>query len=137
MWPPERFVAVLDAFLDHHPDFIALLVGGRPQPLDRGRNAERVMPCYGIPLDVSLGLVQSADLFLGIDSSMLHAADFFRIPSVGLFGASNPVEFGFRVTPAAALCRGRSMDAIGIGPVIEALERLAMGATAAGMRVGV
>lgn len=125
MWRAERFVEVIDRFLDRHRDFMAFLVGSSPQPLDRGRHAARVVPCYGLPFDVSLGLVESADLFLGVDSCMLHAADFFRTPSVGLFGASSLVEFGFHVSPAAVACKARSMDDIRVEPVIDALERLA------------
>lgn len=124
MWPSDRLVDLLDHFLDNHQDFVALLVGGMAQPLDCGRNAQRVVPCYGLPLDVSFGLVESADAFLGVDSCMLHAADFFRIPSIGLFGASNPVEFGFRLTPASVICRGQSMESIKTQSVTEALERL-------------
>lgn len=124
MWLPARFADVLDCFLDNHQDFVVLLVGSVQQPLDCGRNSDRIFPCYGLPLGVALALVESADLFLGVDSCMLHAADFFRIPSVGLFGASNPVEFGFRVTPAATICKGQSMESIHRQPVIDALERL-------------
>jgi ADP-heptose:LPS heptosyltransferase len=40
--------------------------------------------------------VRSADAFLGVDSCMLHAADLFRVPSVGLFGPTRPSEFGLR-----------------------------------------
>jgi hypothetical protein len=124
MWPSRRFIRVLNAFLAKHLEFVVLLIGGIRQPLDRGRHSDRIMPCYGIPFDVALGLVEAADIFLGIDSCMLHAADFFRIPSIGLFGASNPGEFGFRLTEAGILCEASSMAGIKTPVVIEALERL-------------
>lgn len=124
MWPAERFVQVLDTFLDRHSDFVVILVGGSPQSLDRGRHQDRIIPLYGLALDVSLRMVELADVFLGVDSSILHAADFFRIPSVGLFGDSNPNEFGFRVTPVAMVCKGNSMDAIQIQQVVDALQAI-------------
>jgi ADP-heptose:LPS heptosyltransferase len=125
MWPAERFVETLNEFLERHPEFIVLLIGAMKQPLDHGRHLGRIMPCYGIPFHAALGIVESADIFLGVDSCMLHAADFFRIPSVGLFGASNPREFGFRLTRARIICEAKSMEGIETQTVIQALERLA------------
>jgi ADP-heptose:LPS heptosyltransferase len=122
MWPADRFVHTLDAFLDHHPDFLVLLVGSTPQPLDSGRNAAQVLPCYGLPLGVALSLVGLADIFLGVDSCMLHAADLYRIPGVGLFGNSNPVEYGFRFSPASIVVEDKSMESIEVEPVLDALE---------------
>ena len=122
MWPADRFVHTLDAFLDHHPDFLVLLVGSTPQPLGSGRNAAHVIPCYGLPLGVALSLVGLADIFLGVDSCMLHAADLYRIPGVGLFGNSNPVEYGFRFSPASIVIEDRSMESIEVEPVLDALE---------------
>lgn len=122
MWPAERFVQLLDSFLERHPEFLVLVVGGSPQPLDRGRNAQHVIPCYGLALDASFCLVGHADIFLGVDSCMLHAADLYRIPSVGLFGASSPVEFGFRLAEGCRVCKGRSMESIDVAQVLDALE---------------
>lgn len=122
MWPLDRFLDVLDCFLNRHRDFLVFLVGASPQPLDRGQNAEQVIPAYGLPLEVSLGLVGQADLFLGVDSSMLHAADFYRVPSVGLFGASSPLQFGFRLSSGSIVCRGKSMESIDVDHVLDALE---------------
>ncbi len=124
MWPQERFVQVLNTFLDGHPDFVCILVGSAPQLLDRGRHQDRIIPLYGLALDASMRMVELADIFLGVDSSILHAADFFRIPSVGLFGETNPNEFGFRVTPMAIVCKGKSMDAIQPQQVLGAMEAI-------------
>ena len=125
MWAADRFIAVLNGFLDQHPEFIVLLIGGIRQPLDQGPWSDRIIACYGIPFESALGLVETADIFLGVDSCMLHAADFFRVPSIGLFGASNPAEFGFRLTPSAVTCRASTMDGIAVHTVADALEQLA------------
>lgn len=122
MWPTERFGEVLDVFLDRHPDFLCFLVGNARQPLDSGRHGDRIVPCYGLALDASMRIVELADIFLGVDSSMLHAADFFRISSVGLFGETSPVEFGFRVTPVGIICKGKTMSCIRTEEVLGALE---------------
>ena len=124
MWPAERFVRTLDIFLTGHPQFLVLLVGATPQPIDTGREVARVIPCYGLPLGAALALTGLADLFLGVDSCMLHSADLYRVPAVGLFGASNPLEYGFRFTPASIALEGESMDCIAMPVVLDALERL-------------
>jgi len=132
MWPAERFGKVLDAFLDRHPDFLCFLVGSKRQPLDGGRHGDRIVPCYGLTLDVSMRIVELADIFLGVDSSMLHAADFFRIPSVGLFGETSPVEFGFRLTSVGIICKGKTMDCIRTDEVLSALENVVNAKTSLG-----
>jgi len=123
MWPPERFVKLLDAFLARHPDFIAIVVGGIELGLDRGECGDRVIPACGLPIDVSFALVGRSDLFLGVDSCMLHAADLYRIPSVGLFGPTNPNEFGFRFGPHVHVS-ATAMDMISVDEVLAGLETM-------------
>jgi len=132
MWPAGRFVEVLDSFLEIHRDFVCLAVGSARQPLDCGRHGDRIVPCYGLALDASMRMVELADIFLGVDSSMLHAADFFRIPSVGLFGETSPVEFGFRLTPVGIICKGKTMDCILTEEVLGALEDVVSAKTSLG-----
>jgi ADP-heptose:LPS heptosyltransferase len=76
-----------------------------------------------------------ADLFLGVDSLFLHAADLFRVPSVGLFGPTACEEWGFRVTPTWRHISGHgSMDTIQREAVLDALLSIA-GAGGSGGRV--
>lgn len=124
MWDGVKLMQTLDTFLDHHPEFTVLLVGGRPQSLDCGSYGDRVIPCYGLPLPVSMALVTEADFFLGIDSCMLHAADFAGVPSVGLFGPTSAAEFGFLVGPHIAIQAPHTMAEIEATDVTDALESL-------------
>ena len=110
--PAERFVAVLDAFLAKHPEFTAMVISQGTQGLDGGRYGSRVIPCAGLPLAVALHLVAQADLFLGVDSCMLHVADFFHVPGVALFGATSSYEFGFRLGPHRHVNGNGAMDTI-------------------------
>jgi hypothetical protein len=96
MWPRERFLRLLDLFLGRRPEFLALVLGSEDLRLDAGRHGDRVIPAYGLPLGTAVQLVGGADVFVGIDSSLLHAADVFRVPGVGLFGSTSPHEWGFR-----------------------------------------
>jgi ADP-heptose:LPS heptosyltransferase len=43
-----------------------------------------------LSLEESLALIAQADLLVGIDSGLLHAAAAFRIPAVGIWGATSP-----------------------------------------------
>lgn len=124
MWQAERFVAVLDAFLERRPDFVALVVGRSRLPLDTGGFNERVVLCYGLPLDVSLCLTAKADIFLGVDSCFLHAADFCGVPGVGLFGPTDSNEFGYRLTPHRHVCSDGDMKMISETDVLVALDSL-------------
>jgi hypothetical protein len=124
MWDSVKLMQTLDTFLGLHPEFTVLLVGGRPQSLDGGLCGDRVIPCYGLPLPVSMALVTESDLFLGIDSCMLHAADFAGVPSVGLFGPTSASEFGFLVGPHIAIQAPHTMAEIEAPDVADALESL-------------
>ncbi|WP_167542647.1 glycosyltransferase family 9 protein [Mycobacterium europaeum] len=98
-WPATRFIDLLDRFLSRRPDFVAWVVGMGHEELNVGRERDRVIPRLGLPLDLTMSMVASADLFVGIDSCMLHAADLARVPGVGLFGVTRAETWGFRFGP--------------------------------------
>ena len=125
-WDENRWVASLDAFLDEHADFVALLVGRPERPVDTAqwRNADRVIPCYGLSLPSSCCLVAESDFFIGIDSCMLHVADMARVPGVGLFGPTSAKEFGFYIGPHIMIQADGSMEKIAADMVTEALHQL-------------
>lgn len=124
MWVSARFIETLDIFLDLHKDYSAFLVGSAPQGLDSGIYADRIIPCYGLSLSVSQCLVTKADYFLGVDSCMLHVADFARVPGVGLFGPTRAEEFGFLVGPNVTIQAQGQMEQIEVDEVCAALESI-------------
>lgn len=124
MWGAGRFTSVLDMFLERHPDFVAFVVGGDPQRVDDGAHADRVIPCHDMSLLYSCCVVATADLFLGVDSCMLHVADFARVPGVGLFGHTRAEEFGFRVGPNVTIQAEERTQEIEVEQVYLALESL-------------
>ncbi len=126
LWDENRWVESLDAFLDRHTNFVVLLVG-RPECVfdtEQLRNAGRVIPCYGLSLPSSCCLVAESDLFIGIDSCMLHVADMARVPGVGLFGPTNAKEFGFYIGPHIMIQADGAMEKIEVDMVTEALNQL-------------
>jgi ADP-heptose:LPS heptosyltransferase len=124
MWPAERFSAVLDWLLHRDPSVVVAELGWQDVGLDYGRHEHRVVRCRSLPLPLAMAFVGTADLFLGVDSCFLHAADLYRVPGVGLFGPSRSHEFGFRFAPHRHVDGNGRMDAIQVEPVIEAIEAL-------------
>jgi hypothetical protein len=98
-WPRRRFIRLLDSFLERRPDFLVLVLGWVDRGLDAGRHGDRVVGGLRLPLATSALLAGSADLFVGVDSCLLHAADLFRVAGVGIFGPTDPAEWGFRFAP--------------------------------------
>lgn len=122
-WSAEKFIDLLDRFLSRHRDFVAWIVGMGHEELNTGRECDRVFPYLGMPLDLAVGMVCRADLFLGIDSAMLHAADLGRVPGVGLFGPTRSATWGFRFGRHRHVDMPTMAD-IEVEAVLEALEEL-------------
>lgn len=119
MCPPQIVERILTRFLAEHPHYVALVVGTEPQALDLGAWAGRVFDCCGLALAESFAVVQGADLFLGVDSCMLHMADLSRVPGVGLFGPTAAHEFGFRFSPGAIVSYAAGDEAAAETAVLE------------------
>lgn len=120
-WRYTRLREVVRGFLRTHPDYCVRVVGQGSVAPDRWAGEPRVAECGGLSLEESFALVSQADLFLGMDSCMLHVADISRVPSVGLFGPTHAWRWGFRFSPGVAV-QGRGgmgyIRVIDVGPVL-------------------
>lgn len=95
-WSPVGFSKVLDLFLDARPEYKVFICSLKPSGISVSqRNISRVVH-ISPHLELSLALVGLCDTFLGIDSCFMHAADLYRLPSVALFGPTDPKIWGFR-----------------------------------------
>ena len=124
MWPTTNWLETIHRLLCRYDDVMIFLVGSDHPVFATTRISPRVRALYGLPLPVSMALVSLADLFVGIDSVMLHAADFFRIPSVGLFGSTRAEEFGFLFSRNHTLQGAGQMDGISADACIQAVHDL-------------
>lgn len=128
MWDRSGFSWVLEQFLEDHPEFVVFTTSVDPYPLDLGRHAHRAV-WVDEHLELAFAILSHADLFLGVDSCFLHAADLFRIPGVVLFGpsqVSDPNQWGFRLSPHTRLLSGeKSLDNIRRKDVLDALSEVA------------
>jgi ADP-heptose:LPS heptosyltransferase len=123
-WPRERFSEVMNSFLERHPEFVILVLDFRKWRGDAGKFKDRIIQSPHLPLPYALSMVGESDLFLGVNSCMLHAADLFRVPGVGLFEPKGDRRWGFRFSPHRHLCDARGLKYIRAPRVLEALESL-------------
>jgi ADP-heptose:LPS heptosyltransferase len=100
-WPEESWREALEHWLRADPRRVAidLGLGDRTSWLGREAGMGQWVSGLGLRLDQALAVVGLADRFFGIDSCFLHAADLARLPGVGIFGPTEPREFGFRWSP--------------------------------------
>lgn len=126
-WPAERFGELLDLLLDRFPNHFAFVLGVRDVGFERLRNHQRIVSALGLSIPVSSLLLASAELFVGVDSCFLHAADLLRTPAVGLFGPTDPAEWGLRFGPGEIVREGASMRAIEVPAVLAAARRVLAG----------
>ena len=78
----------------------------------------------GAPLCEIKSLLAASSLFLGNDSGPAHMAAAFGIPSIVLFGDSDPAIWGPWRTPAEAISSPAGIAAVRVDDVLAALTRL-------------
>ena len=117
-WPAANFVAVADhlAQAGYSPVFI-------------GGPADDLTPFHRYPtLQSSLSdlksLLASAALFIGNDSGPAHMAAAFGVPSVVVFGPSDPSIWGPWRTPGEVVSAQGGIEDVAVSQVLGALQRL-------------
>jgi ADP-heptose:LPS heptosyltransferase len=123
-WKPENFVRVLRDFLREFPEFKAVVVDGGENGIAHQLASDRVVR-VDLPLDGCFAVLRACDLFLGIDSCLIHAADLFRVPGVGLFGPTTSRRWGYKFADHRHIQGQGRMDTISVADVSEALHSLA------------
>jgi ADP-heptose:LPS heptosyltransferase len=130
MWTAEAFGAVLAPFLRARPEYRVLVCSLRPYPVPTGADEAERIALVDPHLELAMAVVERADLFLGVDSCFLHAADLFRLPGVALFGPTRAAHWGFRLSPRGHDVSGDgAMAAIDPGEVLKRLLEAADRAT--------
>jgi predicted lipopolysaccharide heptosyltransferase III len=109
-WPPERFAELADRL---HKQFdCQVVVAGSPQEASLaqaviGSAKSRPLSIAGRS-DVRMlaALLQRSVLFVGNDTGAMHIAAAVGTPVVGLFGPSNPTEWGPRGGSSEVIYKG-------------------------------
>jgi len=133
VWPQHSLIQLVESFLAHHPEFVVFVLDPQKRCEVARPFRDRVIHSRGLPLPYAFAVLRESSLFLGVNSCMLHAADLYRIPGVGLFGPRNcrygPTRkrfehWGFRFSRHRHVWNPRGMEHIAVGTVLEALESL-------------
>jgi ADP-heptose:LPS heptosyltransferase len=117
-WPAERFceVARYLQLWNIKPVFIA----GRSDDVTLFRQHELVQSS----LSNAMAVISKAAVFVGNDSGPAHIAAAFGVPSVVLFGNSNPAIWGPWETESEVVVAPDGINKVSVSRVIAALERL-------------
>jgi heptosyltransferase III len=118
-WPSDRFLEVARRIAASGIEVV--VIGGAADNFSPFR-AFRAL--QGAPLSEIKSLLAAASLFLGNDSGPAHMAAALEVPSVVLFGASDPEIWGPWRAPSEVLTSPSGISAIPTDAVLEALARL-------------
>jgi len=122
-WRADGFVEVARRLQAARAD--VLFIGARADDLSPFREFPTLS---GAPLSEIKNLLASATIFVGNDSGPAHMAAAFGVPSVVLFGASNPAIWGPWRTSSEVVTAPGGIAAIPLDQVLGALSRLRVAA---------
>jgi heptosyltransferase-3 len=124
-WPAGSFVAAAK-FLKRELSLKPIFIAGPGESLTEFDQFDCVV-CAS--LDETKNLLAGASLFLGNDSGPAHMAAAFGLPTVVLFGASDPAIWGPWRTESQTLTAPEGINGIQVDQVTAALTSLHAGQT--------
>jgi heptosyltransferase-2 len=93
-WFPERYAAVADRLISHHHAQVLMMgSAGDRDSLDavQGFAENRLINLAGkTNLKEAIALIAKCRLFISNDSGLMHVAGALEIPTVAIFGSTNP-----------------------------------------------
>jgi ADP-heptose:LPS heptosyltransferase len=123
-WPAERFAAVAE-HLRRGWGLEPVIIGGARDDLTPFGGFRTFQ---GAPLSEVKRLMRGAAVFVGNDSGPAHVAAAFQVPSVAIFGASDPEIWRPWKAPAQVLSAPGGIAEVTVADVCAALERLRVAA---------
>lgn len=121
MWLPSRWEETLTKLVSEYPDLFVIVASRRPPSFSLEKLGSSAISIQNISLPFFFALIAEADLFLGIDSAGIHAADLWGTPAIGLFGTTRPEEWGFRFSENNAHIDGKgSLGHISVEDLVKA-----------------
>jgi predicted lipopolysaccharide heptosyltransferase III len=108
-WPAERFAELADRLTAEYG--CQIIIGGSRGEVDLARQVagyakSRLIPMTDASVKQFAAVAKRAILFIGNDSGAMHIAAAVGAPVIGLFGPSNPREWGPRGERVIALYKG-------------------------------
>jgi ADP-heptose:LPS heptosyltransferase len=96
-WPVTRYAQLANMLIDRYSASIIVLGSARDRALweeacPLGPKQGVTNLCGEISFPKSAAIIKQSDLFIGNDSSLLHLAESFGIPAIGIFGSTSPAQ---------------------------------------------
>jgi heptosyltransferase-3 len=128
-WPPERFAALADGFIA--AGWRVLVVEGPADGLAASQTlallpADAAQGAAGLTLPQLAGLLARAALFVGNDSGVTHLSAMLGVPTLALFGPTDPAIWGPRGPRVRVVWPGAlaPMAALSVAEVLQAAQAL-------------
>jgi ADP-heptose:LPS heptosyltransferase len=149
-WAPQRWARLLEHVVEVFPGKLLLTGSGDPHELDHLAQIQRA--CHRLPegtlvhlagetpLLTLAAVIAGANFLVGVDSAAVHFAGAFSVPSLCLYGPTNPYHWRVRSQNALVIQAARRhptpekdfvprqegvpMDQLSIEPVWHALEKV-------------
>ncbi|HZO29778.1 MAG TPA: glycosyltransferase family 9 protein [Chloroflexota bacterium] len=125
-WPAERFAAVIDA-LEERYGMPSLVLGGPADAETVARlgaaTRNRSLVLLDRPLGVVAAVLRRARAFLGNDSGLSHLAGLLGVPTLALFGPTDPVVWS-PLGPRVRVVRSEPLAVLTVERVHVALASL-------------
>ena len=99
-WPPDRFAMIGDWAAERWGAKVMIFGSGKETDisnrLSTAMNHSPVNFCGRTSLSEAMGLIRECDLFVTNDSGLMHIAAALNVPTVAIFGSTDPVATGPR-----------------------------------------
>lgn len=122
-WPAARFAALADLLAGR--GIATMLVAGPADDAVAGaftatlRSAQPI-PVAGLPVPELAAVLAQCTAFVGNDSGVSHLAAALGVPTVAIYGPTDPLVWGVR-GERVALLRGEKLEGVTVGEVARAV----------------
>lgn len=97
-WPAERYAALIDMLAEkYRAECVIVGAGGDREACERVARASRagaIIAAGETTVAELIAMLADCDGFVGNDSGAMHLAAALGIPTVGIFGSTNPIRTG-------------------------------------------
>ena len=123
MWSKNSWQQLLNQVLVTLPNYKILIIGLK-EDSSIDKDDKNIISFFGFNLALIAAMLTCADIFIGVDSCMLHLADLAKIPSIGLFGPTDPKRFGCYFTNGRNIHSANKMMDMKVADVLQELALL-------------
>ncbi len=122
-WPLDRWAALCDWLRREHDAELLIITGEAESPEARALERFGTSACQ-LPLDGLIAGLALCRLFLGHDSGVSHLAAACGVPSVLLFGPTDPAMWAPPAPHVHVIRRGAEMGSISVEDVMAEISNL-------------